>query len=56
MEHRKVRSGPGVKDKEGLKDPKSSLKMLILPNNYQFRSKIKISPDEADVFLVNTHP
>jgi len=22
-----------VKDKEGIKDPKSSLKMLILPNN-----------------------
>ena len=43
-----------VKDKEGIKDPKSSLKMLIFPNNCQFGSKFWISPDEADAFLVNT--
>jgi hypothetical protein len=45
-----------VKDKEGIKDPKSSLKMLIFPNNGQFGSKFWIRPDEADAFLVNTHP
>jgi hypothetical protein len=45
-----------VKDKEEVKDPKSSLKMLILPNNCQFGSKFWIGPDEADAFLVNTHP
>jgi hypothetical protein len=45
-----------VKDKEGIKDPKSSLKMLIFPNNCQFASKFWIKPDEADAFLVNTHP
>ena len=45
-----------VKDKEGIKDPKSSLKMLIFPNNCQFGTKFWISPDEADAFLVNTHP
>ena len=45
-----------VKDKEGIKDPKSSLKMLIFPNNSQFGSKFWIRPDEADAFLVNTHP
>ena len=28
-----------VKDKEGIKDPKSWLKMLIFPNNCQFGSK-----------------
>jgi hypothetical protein len=28
-----------VKDKDGIKDPKSSLKMLILPNNWQFGPK-----------------
>jgi hypothetical protein len=28
-----------VKDNEGIKDPKSSLKMLIFPNNCQFGSK-----------------
>jgi hypothetical protein len=45
-----------VKDKEGIKDPKFSLKMLILPNNCQFGSKFWIRPDKADAFLVNTHP
>ena len=40
-----------VKDKEGIKDPKSSLKMLISPNNCQFGSKFWIRPDEADAFL-----
>jgi hypothetical protein len=60
-EQRKFGSGPGgstfrVKDKEGIKDPKSSLKMIILPNNCQFGSKFWIRPDEADAFLVNTHP
>ncbi len=45
-----------VKNKEGFKDPKSSLKMLIFPNNCQFGSKFWIRPDEADTFLVNTHP
>jgi len=28
-----------VQDKEGIKDPKFSLKMLIFPNNCQFGSK-----------------
>jgi hypothetical protein len=45
-----------VKDKEGFKYLKPSLKMLIFPNNYQFGSKFWIWPDEADAFLVNTHP
>ncbi len=45
-----------VKDKEGIKDLKSSLKMLIFPNNCQFGFKFWIKPDEADAFLVNTHP
>jgi hypothetical protein len=45
-----------VKDKESIKDPKSSLKMLISLNNCQFGSKFWIRPDEADAFLVNTHP
>jgi hypothetical protein len=45
-----------VKDKEGIKDPKSSLKMLISPNNCQFGCKFGIGPDEADAFAVNTHP
>jgi hypothetical protein len=45
-----------VKDKEGIKDPKPSLKMLIFPNNCQFGSKFWIRPDEADAFLVDTYP
>ena len=45
-----------VKDKEGIKDPKSSLKMLIFPNNCQYGSKFWIRLDDADAFLVNTHP
>jgi hypothetical protein len=45
-----------VKDKEGIKDPKSSLKMLIFPNYRQFGSKFCIRPDETAAFLVNTHP
>jgi hypothetical protein len=45
-----------VKNKEGFKDPKSLLKMLIFPNNCQFGSKFWIRPDEADAFLVNTRP
>jgi hypothetical protein len=45
--------GQGVKDKERIKDPKFSLKMLIFPNNCQFGSIFWISLDEADAFLVN---
>ncbi len=45
-----------VKDKEGIKDPKSSLKVLIFPSNCQFGSKFWIRLDEADGFLVNTQP
>ena len=45
-----------VKDKEGIKDPKSSLKILISPKNCQFGSKFWIRPDEPDVFPINTHP
>jgi hypothetical protein len=45
-----------VKDKEGIKDPKSSLKMLIFANNCHFGSKFWIKPDEAEAFLVNSHP
>jgi hypothetical protein len=45
-----------VKDKEDIKDPKSPLKMLILPNNCQFGSKFWIRPDEVDDFLLNMHP
>jgi len=44
-----------VKDKEDIKDAKFSLKMVIFSNNCQFGSKFWIRPDEADVFLVNTH-
>ncbi len=45
-----------VKDKDGIEGPKSSLKMLIFPNNCQFGSKFWIRLDEADAILVNTHP
>ena len=45
-----------VKDKEGIEDRKSSLKMLIFPSKSQLGSKFWIRPDEADAFLVNTHP
>jgi hypothetical protein len=45
-----------VKDKEGIKDPKYSLKRLILPNNCQFGSKFWIRPEETDAFLVNKYP
>ena len=44
-----------VKDKEAIKDWKSSLKMLISPNNCQFGSNFLIRPDEAGAFLVNKH-
>jgi hypothetical protein len=44
------------KDEEGIKDLKSSLKLLIFPNNCQFCRRFCIRPDEADAFLVNTHP
>ena len=43
-----------VRDKEGIEDPKSSLKILIFPSNCQFSSKFWIGPDEADAFLINT--
>jgi len=45
-----------VKDKEGIEDPKSSLKMLIFPSNCQFSSKFWIGTYEADAFLINTEP
>jgi len=45
-----------VKGKEGIEDPKSSSEMLIFPSNCQFGSRFWIRPDEADTFLVNTHP
>jgi hypothetical protein len=45
-----------VEGKEDIKDPKSSLKVLISPNNCHFGSKFWIRPDETDAFLVNTHP
>jgi hypothetical protein len=45
-----------VKDKEGIKDPKSSLKMLTFPYNCQLGSKFRIRHNEAYAFLVNTHP
>jgi len=45
-----------VKDKEGIEDPKSSIKMFIFPSNCQFGSKSWIRPDETDAFFVNTHP
>ena len=35
-----------VKDKEGIEDQKSSLKMLIFPSNCQFGSKLMQSGDE----------
>jgi len=44
-----LRGGPGstfrVKDKEGIEDQKSSLKMLIFPSNCQFGSKFWIRLD-----------
>jgi hypothetical protein len=40
-----------IKDKEGIKDPKFSLKMLILPNNCQFGSKFWIRPEEKLTLL-----
>jgi hypothetical protein len=45
----------GLRTKKDIKDPKSSLKMLISPNNCQFGFKFWIRPDEADAFLVNTY-
>ncbi|MBL7226023.1 MAG: hypothetical protein ISS59_07795 [Desulfobacteraceae bacterium] len=45
-----------VKDKDGIESPKFSIKMLLFPNNCQFAFNFWIGPDEADVFLVNTHP
>ena len=45
-----------VKDKEGIKDPESSLKMPLSLNNCQFGSNFWIRPGEVDAFLVNTHP
>ena len=45
-----------VKDKVGIKYPKSSLIMLIFPNNCQFGSKFWIRPEEAAAFVVNPHP
>jgi hypothetical protein len=44
-----------VKDKQGINDPKPSLKMLIFPN-CQFGSKFWMRSDEVDACLVNTHP
>jgi hypothetical protein len=45
-----------VKDKEGIEDPKASLKWLIFPRFCQFGSKFGITPDEVDAFVVNMHP
>jgi hypothetical protein len=45
----------GLRTKKDIKDPKFSLKRLILPNNYQFGSKFWIRPDEADAFLAIMH-
>jgi hypothetical protein len=45
-----------VKDKEGIKDPKPSLKMIIFSNNCQLGSKFWNRPDEAYAFVENTHP
>ena len=45
-----------VKEKEGIEDPKALLKRLIFPSNFQFGSKLWITPEEADAFLVNMHP
>jgi hypothetical protein len=44
-----------VKGKEGIEDPKFSLKVLIFPSNCQLGSKFWIRSDEADTFLVNPH-
>jgi hypothetical protein len=51
-----LKAGFSVKVKEGIEDRKSSSKMLIFPSNCQLGSKFWIRPDEADAFLVNTHP
>ena len=45
-----------VNDEEGIKNPKPSSKKLIFPNSCQFGFKFWIRPDEADAFLINTHP
>jgi len=45
-----------VKDKGSIKDLKSSSKILIFANNCRFGSGFCFRPDEADAFLVNTHP
>jgi hypothetical protein len=52
----KVKVKAKVKDKEGIKDPKFSLKMLISQNYCQFGSNFWIRLDEVGAFLVNTHP
>ena len=45
-----------VKEKGSIKDLKSSSKMLIFANNCQSGSRFCFRSDEADAFLVNTHP
>jgi len=45
-----------VKGKEGIEDPKSSSKRIFFQSNCQFGSKFWIRSDEADAFLVNSHP
>ena len=44
-----------VKNKEGIKDLQSWLKILIFPNNCQYGSNFWIRPEEAGTFVVNTH-
>jgi len=44
----------GLRTRKDIEDPKSSLKMLISLNNYQFGSKFWIRLDETDAFLANT--
>jgi len=39
-----------VKDKEGIEDPKSSIKMLIVPSNCQFGFKFWISLTKMPLF------
>jgi len=59
IEYRYPFTGSGFnvqgKNKEGIENPKSSLKMFIFPSNCQLGSKFWIRPDEDDAFVVNTY-
>jgi hypothetical protein len=44
-----------VKDKEGIEERKTSLKMLIFPSCCQFGYKFCVRHEEDDALLINTN-